>query len=254
MRPIEYSAASITALLRRRKIATMPELMEALGTHARRTVFRKLKELHYRTSYSHRGCYYTLDDVAEFDQRGLWAYEDFCYSIHGTLLSPAASTVETADIGYFVEELDNVLHVGTKDALRKLVRDARLTREELSGRFLYCAADANRRRQQQLGRRTLLAEPGLVGSLPETAIMPAELRAAIVLFFSLLDEKQRRLYAGLEALTTGRGGDARIAQLLGLGIGTVARGRRELVEQDVDVERVRRVGGGRKSVEKKRRS
>ena len=59
--------------------------------------------------------------------------------------------------------------------------------------------------------------------------MPEELRAAIVLFFSVLDEKQRRLYAGLEALKTGRGGDARIAELLGLDGGTVARGRRELL-------------------------
>lgn len=254
MRPTKYSVSSITTLLRRRKIATMPELMAALGTDARRTVFRKLKELHYRTSYSHRGRYYTLDDVAEFDERGLWAYEDVWFSIHDTLLSTAASTVETAEAGYFVEELDNVLHVGTKDALRKLVRDARLTREEFSGRFLYCAADANRQRGQLLGRRTMLAKPSIVGSLPETAIITEELRAAIVLFFSLLDEKQRRLYAGLEALKTGRGGDARIAELLGLGTDTVARGRRELLAQDVDVERVRRVGGGRKPVEKKRRS
>ena len=42
MRPTEYSASSIVALLRERKIATLPELMGALGTHARRTVFRKL--------------------------------------------------------------------------------------------------------------------------------------------------------------------------------------------------------------------
>ncbi len=83
--------------------------------------------------------------------------------------------------------------------------------------------------------------------------MPDELRAAIVLFFSLLDEKQRRLYAGLEALKTGRGGDAQIADLLGLDVGTVARGRQDLLQQDVEVERVRRTGGGRKSLEKKRR-
>jgi hypothetical protein len=48
--------------------------------------------------------------------------------------------------------------------------------------------------------------------------------AGIVLFFSLLDEKQRRLYAGLEALKSGRGGDARLAKFLGLDAGTVARG------------------------------
>jgi len=42
MRPIEFEAQAIVALLRKRKIATMPELMAALGTRSRRTVFRKL--------------------------------------------------------------------------------------------------------------------------------------------------------------------------------------------------------------------
>ena len=92
-----------------------------------------------------------------------------------------------------------------------------------------------------------------MGALPDASIMPDELRAAIILFFSMLDEKLRRLYAGLEALKTGRGGDARIAELLGLDITTVARGRRELLDQDVEIERVRRSGAGRQSMEKKRR-
>ncbi|MCP4038524.1 MAG: hypothetical protein GY733_16405, partial [bacterium] len=95
-------------------------------------------------------------------------------------------------------------------------------------------------------------QAGPAESLPEALHMPAELRAAVVLFFSLLDEQQRRLYAGLEALKTGRGGDARIAGLLGLDAGTVARGRRELLAHDVEIGRVRRRGGGRKAVEKKR--
>lgn len=253
MRPTEYSSNALRALLRKQRIATLPELREALGASARRTVFRKLAELHYRSSYSHRGSYYTLEEIARFDERGLWSHRDVWFSTYGTLLSTAAALVEAADSGQFVDELDNALHVSTKDALRKLVQDARLARERLGGQFLYCAADPDRRRQQLLARRALLAEPGVAGGLAEPAALPDELRAAIVLFFSLLDEKQRRLYAGLEALKTGRGGDARIAELLGLDVGTVARGRRELLAQDVEVDRVRSAGGGRKPVEKKRR-
>ena len=83
--------------------------------------------------------------------------------------------------------------------------------------------------------------------------MPDEVKAAIVLFFSLLDEKQRRLYAGLESLKFGHGGDRRVAELLDLDVGVIARGRRHLLEQDVEVDRVRRVGAGRKRVEKKPR-
>lgn len=252
MRPTEFSADAIVELLRTQKIATLPELMQVLSTNARRTVFRKLGELAYRTSYSHRGRYYTLDEVAQFDEQGLWVYRDVWFSVYRTLLSTCAARVSTAECGHYVEELDTVLHVGTKDALRKLVSDGRLSREQLAGQCLYCAADAGRKRQQLRARRSLLSRPDGVGPMPEAAVMPDELMAAIVLFFSLLDEKQRRLYAGLEALKTGRGGDRRIAELLGLDVDTVARGRSELLAQDVEIERVRRVGGGRKSVEKKR--
>ena len=253
MRPTEFPAEVVVTLLRKRKIATLPEVMAALGTESRRTAFRKLSELPCHTSYSHRGRYYTLEEIAEFDESSLWSYRDVWFSVHGTLLSTAVAVVEIGEWGYFVEELDNVLHVGTKDALRKLVRDVRLTRERVAGQFLYCARGASPRRQQLVARRALLAAPGAAGPLPEAALMPDEMRAAIVLFFSLLDEKQRRLYAGLEALKTGRGGDAQIADLLGLDVGTVARGRQDLLQQDVAVERVRRAGGGRKSLEKKRR-
>jgi len=227
--------------------------MAALGTDARRTAFRKLKELSCRTSYSHCGRYYTLDDIAAFDHLGLWSHHEVWFSARGTLLETAAALVEAADDGYFVEELDNAVHVATKDALRKLVQSARLARDRVAGRFLYCAAEPGRRRGQLLARRARLAEPGVAGPLPEVAILPHELRAAIVLFFSLLDEKQRRLYAGLEALKTGHGGNARIAEFLGLDVGTVAKGRRELLAQDVEAARVRAAGGGRKPVEKKRR-
>ena len=57
----------IVALLRKQTVASLSEVMAALGTGARRTAFRKLKGLATRTSYSHRGGYYTLDERVEFD-------------------------------------------------------------------------------------------------------------------------------------------------------------------------------------------
>src|SRR6266481_970445 len=42
-------------------------------------------------------------------------------------------------------------------------------------------------------------------------ISPDELKAAILLFYSLLDEQQRRLYAGLESFKLGHGGDRQLA-------------------------------------------
>jgi hypothetical protein len=81
--------------------------------------------------------------------------------------------------------------------------------------------------------------------------MSQELKAAMILFFSLLDEQQRRLYAGLEAQKLGYGGDSRIAEFLGLDVHTVARGRRELFSERVLRQGVREKRGGRTRTEKK---
>jgi hypothetical protein len=55
-----------------------------------------------------------------------------------------------------------------------------------------------------------------------------------------------------QALKLGHGGDSKIAEFLGIDSHTVARGRRELFGEAVQRQRVRKKGGGRKAVEKKR--
>ena len=249
MRPELYSAKTITALLRKKRIATMPDLMAALGTSVERTVFRKLAGLPYRASYSHAGRYYTLDTLAHFDARGLWSCRSVWFSAHGSLVETAAALVDASSGGYLVDELDAVLHVKTKDCLRHLVECRRLGREDLGGRYLYCSANAGRRRAQVAARHARSSTP-VASSV--TGPVPAEVKATIILFLGLLDEKQRRLYAGLESLKLGPGGDLMVAHALGLDPATVAKGRRELGGNQLDPERVRNAGGGRKAVEKKR--
>lgn len=74
------------------------------------------------------------------------------------------------------------------------------------------------------------------------------------LFLSRLDEQQRRWYVALEAKKLGRGGATRMAQITGMHVGTIRRGREELDNALADrpVDRVRLPGGGRQAVEKKR--
>ena len=253
MRTEQYTTRRLVELFKINKIATMEELKAALSTRADATVFRKLAALAHRSSYSHRGRYYTLEGIPEYNQLGLWSFREVWFSNRGTLLATAQALVEEAEAGYFSTELESLLHVEVKGCLLKLVREQRLAREKLFGRYLYCSATSSRRKEQIAARRIWEAEPALGGPFVEPELMPDELKAAIILFFTLLDEKQRRLYAGLEALKIGHGGDRRVAELLGLDVGTVARGREELLAQDVEVERTRRSGAGRKRLEKKRR-
>jgi len=193
MRPLSYRSDELRSLLMRTKIATLDELKQALGTSVDVTVFRKIKPLDYLTSYSHRGRYYTLREIARFDEKGLWS----------------------------------------------LATD------------LYTAIDRTIQQGQLLTRRNVESVP-MVADASVLEVSEEELKASILLFYSLLDERQRRLYAGLESLKLGRGGDRSLADFLDLDPHTVARGRQQLLAQDVEVDRARKAGGGRRPVEKKR--
>ncbi len=68
-------------------------------------------------------------------------------------------------------------------------------------------------------------------------------------YYETLSEKDRRRYAGVEALKLGRGGITYIAQLLGIGYKTVLKGMKEvgnLSAQEKRNKRIRKKGGGRK--------
>lgn len=248
MRTPSFLSDRLGQFLRLQKIATLPELKRTLGTTADITVFRKLKELSYRTSYSHRGRYYTLQEIPQFDPQGLWSFREVWFSRWGNLVTTLESLVSSAPQGYFAHELQQVLHVEVKDALLQLVEQRRVARQQVSGLFLYCSPDAAWRRRQVLARQALSEIPGSASA----EVSPEELKASLVLFASLLDQRQRRLYAGLESLKLGRGGDQRLGELLQLDPRTVARGRKQLLAQEVEWERVRKPGAGRKPVEKKR--
>jgi transposase len=64
-----------------------------------------------------------------------------------------------------------------------------------------------------------------------------------------LDERRRRLWAGAEALSHGRGGQAAVIRATGLSHETVRRGMREIESgESIEAGRVRRAGGGRKAL------
>lgn len=252
IRNSNVSLDRLRGLFAKQSIATMDQLKKTVGTVAELTVYRKLRELDYCASYSHRGRFYTLRELAEFDENGLWWIRSIGFSSRGTLVATAEGLVDASEAGYAVEELDAIVRVGSKDVLPKLVREKRLRRTRIGNRNVYFSHKRSVRSQQIASRRVREAQPSVSKSIAAQEVLPDELKAAIILFFSLLDEQQRRLYAALESFKLGYGGDRKMADILGLDVSTVARGRRELLEHDVKVDRVRRVGAGRKLIEKKR--
>jgi len=243
--------AEIRKWLTANKIATIEQLKEAAGSASRMTTLRSLDRVGYFSSYSHRGSFYTLKQVPCFDAMGLWAFQGVGFSRFGNLLSTARALVEESEEGFSAAELEGVLQVEAKHALLELVRRGDVARELVGSSFVYFSQEPGKQRQQTLMRQHQKARQD-VNAGADLEAAPDELKAAIILFFSLLDEQQRRLYAGLEAARMGHGGDRTLSDLLGLDPHTVAKGRREILGGSVDRQHLRKPGAGRQRVEKKR--
>lgn len=253
MKTATFHAETVASFLRRCKSATLGEIGEAMGSASERTVFRNLSRLEYLSSYSHRGKFYTLRSIAKFSREGLWSLRSVWFSRFGTLLDTVVAWVQRSEAGYDAAELTRALHVETKHALTRTVRQGRLQRDVVGNRYVYFAADNATAHQQRKRRDAHVAASQtttMIVSNPELAI--DEAKATLLLFFSMLNEKQRRLYAGLESLKLGHGGDAHIATLFGIDPHTVARGRQELEAGELGGQTMRAKGGGRLSQEKKR--
>ncbi len=254
MNKTKYSIQAIEKFLKHHKIATFDQIKTALGNPARCTIFRKLADLEYLSSYSHRGKYYTLRSTARFNALGLWDCRSVWFSRFGNLLDTAEAFVKNSGEGYTATELKEVLHVKTKHALTQLVRSGRIQREPFDSVYVYLSGEDHVADRQRKARKAHLKRSfaSVVIVNPDLAV--EEAKVTILLFCSMLNERQRRLYAGLESLKLGHGGDAHIASLLGMDPHTVARGRQELMNGELPHDsRVRAAGAGRLLQEKKRR-
>ena len=134
------------------------------------------------------------------------------------------------------------------DALLQLIKSKYIDRKKISGVYVYLSNLTNCAKKQELTRKDGLQYQADLKMRP--AILMNELKAALIIFFSTLNEKQRRLYAGFESLKVGYGGDTQIAELLGIDKRTVAKGKMELLSGEVDVDAIRETGGGRKQIKK----
>ena len=77
---------------------------------------------------------------------------------------------------------------------------------------------------------------------------PTEIEALMQRYYQSLSEKDRRRYAAIEAMKLGYGGQAYIRRLFGCHHETLALGMAELEDETaLERERIRQVGGGRKS-------
>jgi len=126
---------------------------------SRSTVLRRLAEHGYYSSYNHSGRFVTIDEVADFDARGLWICRGARFSKQGSLKETINYFVDNSAHGMTHDEVATVLGVRAHNTLRTLVQEAWIRRERLGPTFVYLSRRASIRREQVRRRKSVLAEP-----------------------------------------------------------------------------------------------
>jgi hypothetical protein len=182
MKTANDALSTLRKLILRRLAVEMEDLFGALGTRSRMTVFRRLKEVGYRTSFTHAGRFYTLLDIPTFDELGLWFHQDAGFSRVGNLKESVAWHVDKSQDGRTHTELQHVLRVRVHNTLLDLVRDGRVCREQFGHVCLYVSANSARAAVQTAQRKEIaqvMAEACRILTLDETLeVLVEALRAA----------------------------------------------------------------------------
>ena len=137
--------------------ATLPELTEVLRNPSRSSVYRRLKTLGYLASYTHAGAHYTLPEIPDFDEAGLWWHQGIGFSKCGNLKDTIAAWVGHSAAGYTLNELEAPLKLRVQNAPLALVREGTITRNAFDGVYVYLSGDPVRAEEQMAARHQFRA-------------------------------------------------------------------------------------------------
>lgn len=148
---MSFGWKQVERVLRRSRVLDL--MAPGGGGRSRRSLFRDLARLHYLTSYTHAGRYYTLRDIPSFDAYGLWAFREIGFSQNGTLKATVAALVQSSQSGYDHQELKSLLRVRVHNTLVDLTRAGKIRRAGSRRLYVYVSADPARADEQVNARR-----------------------------------------------------------------------------------------------------
>jgi len=144
--------SQVVELLRQRRVAPYAELARQLEVSSK-TVQRALAKVGAYASLNGNSAYVTLKSVPRFDGRGLWVYEQRCFSRHGDLPHTIRALIEQSNQGCTLEELQQWLGTRVHNHLSLLLRREEIQRFSLGRQAVYTSAHPAKHQQQQAARQ-----------------------------------------------------------------------------------------------------
>ena len=126
----------------------------------------KLKQWQAYTSYNQNGKYYTLPQVPQFDDHGLWRYKSASFSRHGNLKKTVIYLVSIAHAGLSGKQLGEILGLSPQSFLHHFRKCPGIHREKHDGVFIYFS-DVDEVYEEQLQKRTSVAGQSSIVTLSD---------------------------------------------------------------------------------------
>lgn len=152
------SQEALRKLFHQYLVVDISALYKTLETNSRMSVFRRLRDIEYISSYTHAGRYYTLAAIPQYDVNGLWFFQEKGFSRFGTLRATIVEVVNASALGMTYSQLRHLLGVTVQKALISLVCAEQIGRRKIHGMYLYVSADPERA-SKQLSQHQARAQP-----------------------------------------------------------------------------------------------
>ncbi|MEA1928628.1 MAG: hypothetical protein U9N73_10510 [Candidatus Auribacterota bacterium] len=193
MRPVKFTNDSVLDPFYQHKILTREEHQQLCGCSAM-TAWRVLHEHGYLSSYNANAKYYTLIDIPDFDQRGLWSYKGIRFSRFGSLNQTMVEFVSRSGSGMTAREFEEVLGINNaRTTLIKLYKEGKVSRAKVVGVFVYLNVELEPGEKQRKLRQTELEREVDRSELPGARKIIAVLVEWIVRPELRIDQVARRL-------------------------------------------------------------
>jgi hypothetical protein len=170
MKPIQDAVASLLRRWRRKKVITLPELKDQLQSSLR-TIRRRLKVWGALASFNYNSRFYTLPELPQFDEQGLWFHRDIGFSRHGHLPQTIVALVLQSPGGLTAAQLGQHLRLDPRSFLWQFHQHPSLQREKYQGHYVYFAADPALAARQKAIRSAALASVPLPSAEETIAVL-----------------------------------------------------------------------------------
>jgi len=138
MTPKDPRLRFLRTFIQSKKIVLIDQLLEQKQLNCcERTVRKEIKKIEGITSYTHRGKYLTLSEMAKFDRNGICFYQGVGFSKHGNSLKTIVALISQNQDGLSREKLEEILKIKISKQIQILLQQDRLHRVKIGNKYQY---------------------------------------------------------------------------------------------------------------------